>query len=147
MFFRISLILFFILLIVNLGFAQEDKTIPTLSYDELIAKQADYAGKLVRVTGYWHNFFEVSALHDSPDISYRNFREKAAWVEFEGNDKLCREGKKIRKLGKKYIGAAAVVFVGRLHVGGGFGHLNDYQYQFDVSCVEQIKKLPKDHGQ
>ena len=118
----------------NRGVAQTE-FVPSMTYDELIAKQNDYAGKQVRVLGNWFTFFEVNALYAA---SAKN-RENAAWVEFRDDDELCKGSK--GKMKKKYTEAKSVVFVGKLYIGGHFGHENGYNYKFVVDCVEQIRKI------
>lgn len=124
-------------LLVSISYSQSQKSpIPTLTYKELIAKQNEYAGKQVRVSGYWNIFFEVSALHSLDDPRRKN----AAWVDF--GDTCKGSDNKLKKVVKDFIGDVSVVFVGKLETGGRFGHENGYKYRFVVDCVEQIKKLP-----
>lgn len=124
--------------LVMISYSQtQTSPIPTLPYGELIAKQDEYAGKRVRVFGYWFVFFEASALHSPEDSPRKN----AAWVDFGD---LCKGSDgKLKKVGKDYVGNLSVVFVGTLETGGYFGHGNSYRYRFVVDCVEQMKKLPK----
>ncbi|MGH9818877.1 MAG: hypothetical protein ACRD43_01810 [Pyrinomonadaceae bacterium] len=139
--FRILLILSFIVLGIVPTFSQEAEVLPSLSYNELISRQKDYEGKRVRVSGYWRIFFEENFLYDPLEP---NFHKNGAWVEFGGEEDICKGSrKKLREIGKDYMGDLSVVFIGKLQTGRRFGHENGYQYQFVVDCVEKIKKLPK----
>jgi hypothetical protein len=133
------------LLIASLGSypAQAKQTasesVPTISYCELLREPALYQGKLVRVAATWNYGFEWSYLYHRQCMS----RVNKAWVEFVDEDEGCPQTNKVsKKLKDGFDNKADVIVVGTLSGGGGYGHMNGYQYQFTIKCLEEAKQIP-----
>jgi len=116
---------------------------PLLGYCELLENRALYWGKHVRVVGIYRTGFEWSELYDTrcPDAA-------RTWVE--GSFEACSASERQRRAelaakaeegtsGSESDGATlGVVAQGVLYGGGaGYGHMNDYRFQFDVDCTER----------
>ncbi len=132
------------LLIASLGnhLAQAEQaaseSVPTISYCELFREPNLYQGKLVRVAATWNYGFEWSYLYHRECMS----RGHEAWVEFVDEDEVCPQTKKVsKKLKDGFDNKADVVVVGTLSGRGGYGHLNGYQYQFTIKCLEKAKQI------
>jgi hypothetical protein len=112
---------------------------PTISYCELLREPNLYQGKFVRVAATWNYGFEWSYLYHRECMS----RVNKAWVEFVDEDAGCQQTKKVTKrLKDGFDNKADVVAVGTLSGGGGYGHMNGYQYQFTIKCLEGAKQIP-----
>ena len=99
-------------------------------------------GQTVRVRATYEWGFEWQFLYDRGCMS----RGNRAWLEDADEDRLCAAAKKnFKKLKDKgFTNKADVVVVGRLYDKGGYGHLNGYKYQFEMSCLESAKQIPSD---
>jgi hypothetical protein len=117
--------------------------IPTVDYCELINHPEKYDQKTVRVRAIYRYGYEWSEIY-CPDCFDRNRR---TWVESDNLTETCPKTKAIKQLRDSgYKGRTVrVVMVGKFHgSGGGYGHLNGYRFQLDVSCVEEAKTIFRD---
>lgn len=167
-----SLIILLLLTSSFLGVAQEkpDQTlqreIPTVTYCELLSSPDTYDRKVVRIKALYVFGFEASALEDPQCHS-----EKSTWVEFDETFRRSSKKDVLRKFDeifypprKKTKGVierpgpyrAELVVLGqfngpkpgipigpeRKRVLRGYGHLGGYDYQFTITCIEQVKPAP-----
>ena len=118
----------------------DSEVIPTVSLCELVRNQNPYAEKEVRVRATWQYGFEWSFLYDRECMD----RDNKVWAEYADEDSLCPLTKKSLKRLKKrrFDNKADVVVVGKFYSGDHYGHMNGYQYQFIVSCVEKAESIP-----
>ena len=136
---------------------------PTVAYCDLVTNAASYDQKLVRVKVTYIVGFEASVMYDLA------CRTKDAWVDFDpvvepSTDRKIM--KRFRKLanakpeitrggGINYVERRVeVVWVGRFRgikptqtIGNrsysfGFGHLNAFDYQFDVQRIGSVRTVP-----
>ena len=129
------------------------KTIPTVSYCELIRNPDRYDRKTIRVKATLLVSFEVSTLEDSQcDIG------RSIWVEFDGSHNSCTP-KRVRKsfdniFNSSEVGRSTrgeIIAIGRFEMArkigtrptpSGFGHLDQYPYQLTIKCLEQVHPAP-----
>ena len=116
--------------------AQPDdtKSIPSLSYCDLLKSHSRYEGKLVRTKASWQFGFERSSFYDKECAGQPN-----AWVELVDDKDACQKSKENRNVPGKNDKEADVTVVGRLYGPARFGHLGAYEYKFVVTCIEEIK--------
>jgi len=115
----------------------------TVEYCELIKNPSLYDGKRVRVEATYRYGYEWSEIYctDCFDLM------KRTWVEFDNLDESCTSKKFLKKLRKDSPKGRtlSVVFSGTFESAKNrYGHLNGYQFQLDVSCVEKAKVLLED---
>jgi hypothetical protein len=146
--------------------AQETKIaegIPTVAYCDLIREPAMYDQKVVRVKVTYIVGFEASVMYDLA------CGRKDTWVEFDPASETSTNPKVLKRF-RRMANAQAertrggginyptrrveVVWVGRFQgikrtqtFGGqsrsfGFGHLNGFDYQFNVQRIEEVKAVP-----
>jgi hypothetical protein len=134
--------------------------IPTVSFCDLAEDATKYDQKIVRIKAIYMAGFEVSILFDPA------CKEKRAWTEFDfackdlKDRKVCEQFETLTDTGFRttpyggilYVdGQVEVTFVGRFtgvkpsqQIGNrtfsfGFGHLNAFDYQFNVQQIESVK--------
>ena len=132
------------------------KKIPTVSYCELIRHPSRYNHKMVRVKANLFGGMEVSAFED-----FQCNEDRSVWVEFDDAYKSCTTQETYKAFRSIFHGSesfgshkAEIVAVGRFEAAkkfkntpyafgnSGFGHLNQYPYQFTVRCLEQMEESP-----
>src|ERR1044072_1879973 len=84
------------------------KSIPTLSYCDLLKSHSRYTGKLVRLKASWQFGFERSCLTDQKCSG-----EATAWLEFIDDQQACPQSKENRQAPGKYDQEAEVTVVGK----------------------------------
>jgi hypothetical protein len=116
------------------------KSIPSLSYCDLLKFHSRYAGKLVRIKASWQFGFERTFLYDR-ECS----QQPKAWLEFVDDKDACPRSKKNRDAPGKHDKEADVTVAGKLYGPSRYGHLGAYEYKFVVVCLEEIKVTASDH--
>ena len=119
---------------VNGNDSSDAKSIPSLSYCDLLKFHSRYDGKLVRVKASWQFWFEHSSLQDR-----KCPKQPAAWLSFADDKESCLKSKENRNAPGKQDKEADVTVVGRLYGPGRYGHLGAYDYKFVVTCLEELK--------
>ena len=119
---------------VNRNESSDKRSIPTLSYCDLIKSHGRYEGTPVRLKASWTFGFETSFLNGK-DCS----EQAKAWVEFVEDKDACSQSKKNRNTVGQNDKEADVTVVGRLFGPGRYGHLSAYEYKFVVTCLENLK--------
>lgn len=116
--------------------------VPTVTFCELISNPSQYNNKIVRIKATLFVNSETASLYDKTC----NSTNVATWVEFdpsykkdnksslELNNALCRKT-------PCSLGEANVTLIGRFHQANenGYGHLNDYDFLFEIIKVEEIE--------
>ena len=120
--------------------ASDKKSIPSLSYCDLLKSHSRYDGKLVRVKASWQFGFETSLLQDPECL-----KQPKAWLEFVDDNEACLQSKENRNAPGKQDREADVTVVGRLYGPGRYGHLGAYKYKFVAVCMEKIKVTASDN--
>jgi starvation-inducible outer membrane lipoprotein len=118
----------------------DTKSVPTLSYCDLLKSQSRYAGKLVRIKASWQFGFERSFLY-----TRQCSQQPKAWLEFVDDKDACSQSKDNRNAPSKYDKEADVTVTGKLYGPGHYGHLGAYEYKFVVVCMEKIKVTASDN--
>ena len=118
----------------NRNDSSDTKSIPSLSYCDLLKSHSRYDGKLVRVKASWQFGFEVSSLSGSECPE-----QPKAWLEFVDDNEACPKSKENRDAPGKQDREADVTVVGRLYGPARYGHLGAYEYKFVVTCMEKLK--------
>lgn len=116
------------------------KSIPSLSYCDLIKSHSSYDGKPVRLKASWRFGFETSFLN-SRECS----EQPKAWLEFVDDKDACSQSKKNRNTVGQNDKEADVTVVGKLYGPGNYGHLGAYEYKFVVTCMENLKVTDYDN--
>ena len=140
--------------------------ISTVSYCDLLQSPEKYDKKTVRVKVLYIRGFEVSALED-PECK----TDKSTWVEFDSASRQCTKVEMQKEFDrvfytprKKKKGVieipgserAELTVVGQFNgpkpgipigpegkrVLTGYGHLNGFNYQFVIRCIEEVKPVP-----
>ena len=112
--------------------------VPTVPYCELVRNPDLYAEKIVRVKVTWVYGFEWSFLYGRECMD----TGKRASIKFEDEDNLCYAAKKnLRKLKHKFDNKADIVVVGKMSVGHYGSEGGYYNYQFLVTCLEDVKTI------
>ena len=138
--------------------------IPTIAYCDLVRDPTSYNQKIVRVKVTYIVGFEGSIMYDLA------CGRKDTWVRFEPTSETATNQKVLKKFrrladaspertrgsGINYpVRRVEVVWVGRFQgikpaqrVGertysSGFGHLNGFDYQFNVQRIEGVRAIPK----
>ena len=124
--------------------------IPAVELCELTNNPKQYDGKTVRLRVAY--FFDTTATDDPFYFFYDmacNGRERRAAPEFETMEKgaRARAFKLIeRRARKNQAGTAArveLIVVGRFSSSkGGYGHLGQHPFGFDVTSVERVRAVP-----
>lgn len=122
-----------------------------ISYCDLVGAPSRYLGKQVRAVGVYRLGSEWVELYSTrcPE-AYRT------WVEWPGEAYWCADVPQARRLVKdnseysadqaeEYGATYGLIARGTLTGGNGvgYGHMNAYTFQFDVSCVESKELLDK----
>lgn len=115
----------------------------TVDYCELIKNPSLYDGKKVRVEATYRYGYEWSEIYcpDCFDL------KKRTWVKLDNLNESCTSKKLLKKLSKDSPKGRtlSVVFSGTFESAKNrYGHLNGYQFQLEVSCVEKAKVLLED---
>jgi hypothetical protein len=148
------------------SFQKTKEEVPTVSYCDLIHNPEKYDKKTIRLKALYIRGFEVSALEDPECKS-----DKSIWVEFDSASRQCTKAEiqkaydKVfyppRKKKKGMIEMpgperAELRVVGQFNgpkpgipIGSegkriltGYGHLNGFNYQFIIHCIEGVKPVP-----
>jgi hypothetical protein len=114
--------------------SSDKKSIPSLSYCDLLKSHSRYARKLVRLKAAWRFGFEHSFLYDKQCDQHPR-----AWIEFVDDKDACPASKKNRTIPVQTDLEADVTVTGKLYGPGHYGHLGFYDYKFVITCLEEIK--------
>lgn len=126
------------------GAKVDDKTIPKLTYCELIKHSEKYDDKVVEVTAIYGNGFEKSYLYDKEDCK-NGLSQSQTWVAYdksfvmEGDSEEAKTNNKISG-----FGVWEVTAIGRFKRAKGpqrYGHLGCCQYEFDFMKILQAEKI------
>jgi hypothetical protein len=116
----------------------EDKDILETGFCELIESPEKFDKKLIRVKAVYRYGFEWSEIY-----SLKCETKKRIWVE--RIEKACKNASPIDKLASAQKGGKTVgiIAVGRFRDGkdGRYGHLNGYNFQFEIECFDKAKIL------
>jgi hypothetical protein len=110
---------------------------PTLSIKDVLQNPECVEGKVVRLYGIYSVGFEGSVYHDPTNTD-------SAWLvisPYYSIAKKCstREAWNIWK--SPDGGTFGLVSLGILRTGGGFGHMNGWDNEFQVMCIEEMKEF------
>ena len=119
--------------------SSDTKSIPSLSYCDLLKSHSRYDGKLVRIKASWQFGFETSLLQDQECL-----KQPKAWLEFVDENEACPKSKENQNVPGRQDKEADVTVVGKLYGPGRYGHLSAYEYKFVVVCMEEIKVTASD---
>jgi hypothetical protein len=122
------------------------KTIPTISYCDVVRNPNLYNEKEIKISGEYYVAFELSGMF-SPAC-----RENSSLIYLEWkNYQSCGDKKTVDTLKNRFRGIEnnnlEGVFVGKFFIKeglSGFGHMNTKPYKLEVSCVEKAELLPKE---
>jgi hypothetical protein len=114
---------------------------PTLSIKEALQFPECVEGKLIRVYGIYRVAFENSDFYDATGTG-------SSWLEFGpyySVTKKCGSPEALKTLDSKNGGTFGLIALGILRTGGGFGygHMNGWDSEFQMMCVEDAKKFYK----
>ena len=124
----------------NRNDSSDKKSIPSLSYCDLLKSHSRYNGKLARIKAAWQFGFETSFLSGSECLG-----QPKAWLEFADDKDACPQSKENRNAPGRNDKEADVTVVGKLYGPGKYGHLGAYEYKFVVTCMEEIKVTASDN--
>jgi len=123
---------------------------PTVAFCDLVGDPGRYDGKVVRTQAIISVGFEVAIVYD-PKCGDR---EKRAWYDFDQSTYEPEEKgwKALRNLlfskeGKgRSRNRARTMMVGRLNGSNqnGYGHLNQYHYQFTIMHIDKAEAVADD---
>ena len=123
--------------------------IPAVELCELTKNPQQYDGKVVRVRVAY--FFDTTATDDPFYFFYDSAcegRERRIAPEFETMEKGARARafklmeKHTRKNGAGTAGRVRLIVVGRFSSSkGGYGHLSQHPFGFDVTSVERVRPI------
>ena len=131
----LSLVSFHLSSIVNSS--ADDKPLD-VDFCDLITSPHNYDQKEVRIKAVHRVGFEWSELY-----SLKCSPNSSVWVT--GIDKYC-DGSDVKAYnGRDTFNGRTVglVAVGRLHGEGGYGHMNAFDFKFEVRCIEKAEILLK----
>ena len=126
---------------------------PTVAFCELIRHPERYDKRLVRTEAISAIGVESAVLYD-PQCSTEGTR---TWVTYD--DGWEKADKKLQKayldllydenngrIPRGHSGRAKVVLVGRFEASNknGYGHLNQYRFQFSMMGIEKVERVPED---
>src|SRR4051812_45169733 len=100
----------------NRNDSSDTKSIPSLSYCDLLKSHGRYDGKLVRVKASWHFGFESSFIEGKECSG-----QPKAWLEFVDDKDACPKSKENRDAPGKQDKEADVTVVGRLYGPANYG--------------------------
>jgi hypothetical protein len=125
---------------------------PTVAFCDLVRDPNRHDGQVVRTEAIVAVGFEVAILYD-PKCGDS---EKRAWYDFDQSSYQPDEKgwKSLRELlfpaskerARHYSGRAKATMVGRFDASdkNGYGHLNQYHFQFTIMRVERAEAVPSD---
>jgi hypothetical protein len=138
--------------------ASEVERIPTVEYKELVRDPGSFDKKVIRVTGFIINSFELIALYE-PDRSTE--RALMTWVGFDEKYRTSTRKELAEALDSALYpadpsegGQAKITAVGLFEVSAdfdddpnnfkpGFGHMSMYRYRLTINCVERVEAVKK----
>jgi hypothetical protein len=142
---KITLITLMLLSFSFVAFSQEKTAgnIPTIDYCELVKNAGSYRGKVVNVKGIFMSGFEASVITGKGCMDSK----VGTWAEWIG-DKSCGDPKvdSILKIYDEtlYQTSLAGIFRGKFLTAGAYGHLNAFDYQLEISCIQSASLLPEE---
>lgn len=116
--------------------------VTTVNYCDLIRSPELYDQKLVRVQAVYRYGYEWAELY-CPDC----LTEGRTWVDFDESFETCTKPEVAKNISDNGFKGRTVnvVIVGKFYgLGGGYGHMNAYQFKFLVSCVEKARIILND---
>jgi hypothetical protein len=129
------------------------KTVTTVAFCELISHPQLYDKRVVRTEAISAIGVESAVLYDpqcSTDVSRTWVTNDAAWEKADKKlqtaylDLLFDENNGRFPRGRS--GRAKVVLIGRFEASNknGYGHLNQYRFQFAIMGIEKVERVPED---
>lgn len=127
--------------------------VTTVAFCELISHPELYSKKIVRTEAISAIGIESQVLYD-PQCSTKETRtwvtQDAAWEKADKKlqkayfDLLFDENN--NRIPRGRSGRAKVVLIGRLEASNknGYGHLNQYRFQFVIMGIEKVERVPED---
>jgi len=126
---------------------------PTVAFCELIRHPELYNNKVVRTEAISAVGIESQVLYD-PQCSTEETRtwviHDAAWKKQDKKLQAAYFGllfdKNNNRIPRGRSGRAKVVLTGRLEASNkdGYGHLNQYRFQFAIMGIEKVERVPED---
>ena len=110
---------------------------PTMSIKDALEFPKCVEDKLIRLYGIYSAGFEGSVYGDPSN-------KESAWVEFSpyySITKKCSRPKALDVLKSPSGGTFGLVAYGILKTGGEFGHMNAWDNEFQVMCVDEMKQF------
>ena len=108
---------------------------PTISVTDVRNLPQCFDGKFIRLVGVYRVAFENSDLYDPTGNG------GSTWVSFDpfySAVKRCSSPQALKLLDREKGGTFGFVAMGILHRGGGFGHMNGWDNEFQVICLESL---------
>jgi hypothetical protein len=148
------------------GARKKDQSTPssnpiTVAYCDLLRHPDSYDRKLIRVKAIYSSHFEMRALRDpscSQDFLW-------TWVDFDDQNATCTKEEVLRSFEaavdskspariEEDLDKAEVVLIGLFEVAhhseirntiltNGYGHVGMYKFRLTVTCIEEVKPLPR----
>ncbi len=113
--------------------------VPTISATDAHDFPQCVDGKFIRLFGVYRTAFENSDLYDPTGNG-------ATWISyspFYSAVKRCSSPQALKLMERKGGGTFGFVAMGVFKSGGGFGHDNAWESEFQLICVEEVKDLAK----
>jgi hypothetical protein len=109
-----------------------------ISYCELLKEKDKYLGKLVRIKVVWKYGHAVSYISDEKCKA-----EIRSAISFAEKKNLCEKTEENRKkINNEFYNVTEITIVGRLeNCLARCGHLDNLDYKFIVSCLEEAKPI------
>lgn len=108
---------------------------PTVSETDVHNLPQCFNGKFIRLVGIYRIAFENSDLYDPTG-------EGRSWVSFDpfhSAVKRCSAPAALKLFDRKEEGTFGFVAMGVFKSGGRYGHLNGWESEFQVICLEELK--------
>jgi hypothetical protein len=129
------------------------KTIATVAFCEIINHPELYDKRVVRTEAISAIGVESAVLYDpqcSTDTTRTWVTSDAAWEKADKKlqkaylDLLFDENN--GRIPRGHSGRARAILIGRFEASNknGYGHLNQYRYQFAIMGIEKVEKVPED---
>lgn len=122
----------------------DDKTVPKITYCELIKHSEKYDDRVVEVTAIFENGFEKSYLYDDEGCK-NGLSKRETWVGFDKSFVMDGDSEEARTNSKiSGFGIWEITAIGRFKRAQGpqrFGHLGCCRYEFDFMKIVNSEKL------
>jgi hypothetical protein len=112
---------------------------PTVSATDVKNLPHCFDGKFIRLFGVYRAAFENSDLYDPTG----NGRTWLSYSPFYSAVKKCSSPQALKLLDRESGGTFGLIAMGVFKSGGGFGHMNGWESEFQLICVEEVKDFSK----